>query len=136
VTASTAPNEPKQPPPNAKPIDLTDEQLPQIASGALPIEERPFDPSPDRERVRGTIAKWLIVLLVAVIAALLGGEFARRLRSTNWNGSPPSSSLRSLACSEPFWASTTAINHATAQADIEPPATHLHWKFGEEEPPC
>lgn len=58
-------------------LDLTNEAA--TSELAAPLRREPYDPSRDRERVRGTIAKWLILLLVAIIAALLGGVFAGRL---------------------------------------------------------
>jgi hypothetical protein len=33
-----------------------------------PIETRSYDPAPDRENVRGKIAKWLILLLAGIVA--------------------------------------------------------------------
>ena len=41
----------------------------------------PYDPAEDRERVRGRMAQWLLLLLIAVIGAVVGfyyGEQSRR----------------------------------------------------------
>ncbi len=41
-------------------------------------QREPYDPAKDRERVRGRLAQWLLLLLAAVIAVVLGGLLAGR----------------------------------------------------------
>lgn len=55
--------------------DLTQLGAPQPAgtapAGVRPVVEKPYDPAPDRENVRGTIALALVWTLVAVIAIVV-----------------------------------------------------------------
>jgi hypothetical protein len=58
-------------------IDLTREE--RSGDSELPIGQAPYDPTPDRERMRDRIAGWLLGLLIGVIAAMLAGLATGRL---------------------------------------------------------
>ncbi|MEH2587373.1 hypothetical protein [Bradyrhizobium sp. AZCC 1721] len=42
-----------------------------VPATAGQIIEKPYDPTPDRENIRGTIALWLVWTLVGVVAAVV-----------------------------------------------------------------
>ena len=64
--------------PNADSFDLTNLDVSGFAPASVPtsaqdanIETKPYDPTPDRENVRGLIAQALVWTLVVVIAAVV-----------------------------------------------------------------
>ena len=65
------------PAPSVPELDLAASDAPEQASAAMssPIRAVPYDPSRDRERIRGNVAVVLVWLLVGMTVVVVGGIF-------------------------------------------------------------